>query len=76
MDIEKSKGKYTLERMQQMATIASTADGLLIEGNGFKVSALTGSPDMLLFACERIEELEEQNENLGYEMLNIQSMQD
>jgi len=41
-----------------MASIASTADGINIEGNNFKVNALIGSPDMLLFACERIIELE------------------
>lgn len=60
MNIEKSEGKYTVEQMQQMATIASTADGLEVSGNNFKVCALTGSPDMLLFACERIKELEQE----------------
>jgi hypothetical protein len=63
MDIAKSEGKYTVDQMQQMATIASTADGLNVEGNNFKVCALTGSPDMLLFACERIKELESFNMN-------------
>jgi len=58
MDIEKAQGVYTTEQMEQMATIASTADGISIEGNSFKVTALTGSPDMLLFACEKIRELE------------------
>jgi hypothetical protein len=58
MDVAKSEGEYTIDQMQQMATVASTADGLNIEGNNFKVCALTGSPDMLLFACERIKELE------------------
>ena len=50
MDIQKAEGSYTLERMQQMATVAATADGLMIEGNNFKVGALTGCPDMVLFA--------------------------
>ena len=59
MKIAKSEGNYRVEQMQQMATIASTADGLTIEGNNFKVCALTGSPDMLLFACERINKLEQ-----------------
>jgi len=60
MDIAKSEGNYTVEDMQLMATVASTADGLNIEGNNFKVCALTGSPDMLLFACEKIKELEQE----------------
>ena len=60
MEIAKSEGKYSIDEMQQMATIASTADGLSIKGNNFKVCALTGSPDMLLFACERIKELEQE----------------
>jgi len=58
----RSQGKYTLEAMKKMAIIASTADGLVIEGNGFKVSSLTGSPDMVLFACEKIKELTERLE--------------
>lgn len=58
MEIVKAQGNYDLKNMQNMATVASTADGLLIEGNNFKVTALTGCPDMLLFACERIDELE------------------
>jgi len=58
MEIVKAEGDYTLEKMQQMATVASTANGLMIEGNNFKVGALTGCPDMVLFACERIECLE------------------
>ncbi len=62
IEIANSEGKYTVEQMQQMATIASTADGLSIEGNNFKVCALTGSPDMLLFACEKILKLQENNQ--------------
>ncbi len=54
LEIAPSQGEYTLETMQKMATIASTADDLSIEGNNFKVNALTGSPDMVLFACEQI----------------------
>lgn len=60
MDIEKSQGNYATEQMQQMATVASTANGLNIEGDNFKVNALTGCPDMVLFACERIKELEQE----------------
>lgn len=59
MITEKSKGNYKTEEMQLMASVASTADGLNIEGNNFKVCALTGFPDMLLFACERMKELEQ-----------------
>ena len=58
--IRKSEGKYELQFMQKMATVAATADGLNIEGNNFKVGALIGCPDMVLFACERITELEEE----------------
>jgi hypothetical protein len=56
----KSEGNYTLEQMQQSATIAQTADGLEISGNSFKVTSLTACPDMVLFACERIEKLEQE----------------
>ena len=62
--IRKSEGKYELQFMQKMATVAATADGLNIEGNNFKVGALIGCPDMVLFACERIAELEESNKTL------------
>jgi hypothetical protein len=58
MDIRKSEGKYGLQLMQKMATVAATADGLKIEGNNFKVGALIGCPDMVLFACEHINNLE------------------
>jgi hypothetical protein len=57
-ELRKSEGKYSLVLMQKMATVAATADGLAIEGNNFKVGALIGCPDMVLFACERIAELE------------------
>lgn len=60
METGKSEGKYTVEQMQQIATVAQTADGLEISGNNFKVTALTGCPDMVLFACERIKELEQE----------------
>ena len=55
MEIEKSQGQYDLDKMQMMATVASTANGLEVKGNTFKVNALTGCPDMVLFACEQIE---------------------
>ena len=58
-ELRKSEGAYKIELMQQLATIAATADGLTIEGNNFKITALTGCPDMLLFACETIIETEE-----------------
>lgn len=54
MQLGKSQGDYTVERMIQMATISQTADGLEISGNSFKATALTGCPDMVLFACEEI----------------------
>tara|TARA_R110000851_G_C12802726_1_gene537632 strand:- start:41 stop:454 length:414 start_codon:yes stop_codon:yes gene_type:complete len=54
MKIEKAQGIYDLIKMQKLATIASTANGLEISGNNFKITALTGCPDMLLFACEQI----------------------
>ena len=54
----KSQGKYTIDRMRAAAEISSTANGLEISGNAFKVTELTGCPDMLLFAVERIEALE------------------
>jgi hypothetical protein len=57
-NVRKSEGKYKLDFMQKMATVAATADGLSIEGNNFKVGALTGCPDMVLFACESIATLE------------------
>jgi hypothetical protein len=60
MNIRKSEGKYSLVLMQKMATVAATADGLAIEGNNFKVGALIGCPDMVLFACERIAELQKE----------------
>jgi hypothetical protein len=58
MEIRNSEGKYSVTLMQKMATVAATADGLSIEGNNFKVSALIGCPDMVLFACEEIARLE------------------
>lgn len=58
MDIKKPEGTYKIENMQQMASVASTADGLRIEGKNFKVTALAGCPDMLLFACEQIKQLQ------------------
>lgn len=54
MEIGKSEGDYTIKRMQQMATVAQMADGIEISGNDFKVTALCGCPDMVLFACEEI----------------------
>jgi hypothetical protein len=58
VDVEKSQSRYTVEEMQRMATIASTPDGLSIEGNNSKVMAFLGTPNMLLFACEKILTLE------------------
>ena len=58
----KPQGNYTLKQMQQSAKIASTADGIEISGNQFKVTELQACPDMLLFACEKIIKLEEDNE--------------
>lgn len=60
MDSGKSEGIYTIDKMKQMATVAQTAEGLEVSGNNFKVNALIGCPDMTLFACERIEALEQE----------------
>ena len=60
MEIGKSEGTYTVEQMQKMATVAQTANGLEIKGNNFKVTSLIGCPDMVLFSCERIKELEQE----------------
>lgn len=51
----KPQGNYTLKQMQQSAKIASTADGIEISGNQFKVTELQACPDMLLFACEKLQ---------------------
>ena len=65
----KAEGKYTIEDMQKHASVASTADGLKLEGPNFKLTCLTACPDMLLFACEelakaneRVSELEKEND--------------
>jgi hypothetical protein len=55
----KPQSKYTIKRMLNAAEIASTADGLQISGDTFKVIELTSCPDMLLFAAQRIQTLEE-----------------
>lgn len=73
MNIEKSEGNYTVEQMQQMATVAQTADGLEISGNNFKVTALTGCPDMVLFACERIKQLENEHKKLRIQLVKYNS---
>lgn len=65
MDIAKSEGKYTTEQMQKAATLTSTVDGLEISGNNFKVNTLMGCPDMVLFACEK-------NQLLEQEILSLQ----
>ena len=74
MNIAKSEGNYTVERMQQLATMASTMDGLSIEGNNFKITCLTGCPDMVLFACERIKELEQELVNTQIVVTEIQDL--
>lgn len=51
----KPEGSYTLKQMHQSAKIASTADGIEISGNQFKVTELQACPDMLLFACEKLQ---------------------
>jgi len=58
--IEKPQGTYTVEKMQKTASIASTADGLRIEGNNFKLVNFQACPDMLLYSCELIKDLEKQ----------------
>lgn len=52
--IQKAEGSYKLEDMQKRASVASTADGLTLEGPNFKLGCLTACPDMLLFACEEL----------------------
>lgn len=68
--IQKAEGSYKLEDMQKRASVASTADGLTLEGPNFKLGCLTACPDMLLFACEElakanqlVAELEKLNNN-------------
>lgn len=56
MSIRKSEGTYSVIEMQKLATCAATADGLEISGNNFKVGALIGCPDKVLYCCELIEE--------------------
>jgi hypothetical protein len=63
-----SEGEYKIETMAKMAKVASTANGLTIEGNNFKVTALTGCPDMLLYACSQLVELTKENEKLKAEI--------
>lgn len=53
--IRKSEGEYTIEEMQKLATCAATADGIEVSGNNFKVGALIGCPDKVLYCCEVIE---------------------
>lgn len=54
----KSEGSYTVKQMQRAARSAALIEGLKIEGNNHKVGCLLGAPDMLLYACERITQLE------------------
>jgi hypothetical protein len=74
METGKAEGKYTAEQMQQMATVAQTADCLEISGNNFKVNALIGCPDMLLFSCERIKELEQERLQTQLAVTEIQNL--
>ena len=74
MESGKPQGKYTVEQMQQMATVSQTADGLEISGNNFKANALMGCPDMVLFACERIKELEQELVNTQIVVTEIQDL--
>jgi hypothetical protein len=54
----KSEGTYAVDEMQFSASKAYHADGLRIEGNNFKIGCMMACPDMLLFACEKINALE------------------
>ena len=79
----KAEGKYTIEDMQQHASVASTADGLKLEGPNFKLTCLTACPDMLLFACEelakaneRVAELESQRQLLTKRIEPLLDMQE
>jgi hypothetical protein len=53
-----AEGTYSIEEMQFSASKAYYADGLRIEGNNFKVGCMQACPDMLLFACDKINALE------------------
>jgi len=75
-ELRKSEGVYKLELMQKLATVAATADGLTIEGNHFKATALTGCPDMLLFACETIIEQADKITELKAENARIKRLLD
>lgn len=74
METGKSEGNYTVEQMQQMATVAQTADGLEISGKNFKVTALTGCPDMVLFACEQLDETQQELLHTQHELSQIQDL--
>lgn len=54
----KSERKYTLKEMIQAASISSTANGIKVDGPAFKVIELMSCPDKLIYACERIQDLE------------------
>lgn len=62
--IQKAEGSYKLEDMQKRASVASTADGLTLEGPNFKLGCLTACPDMLLFACEQLAKANERVKEL------------
>lgn len=62
--IQKAEGRYKLEDMQKRASVASTADGLTLEGPNFKLGCLTACPDMLLFACEELAKANERVKEL------------
>lgn len=66
--IQKAEGSYKLEDMQKRASVASTADGLTLEGPNFKLGCLTACPDMLLFACEELAKANERVRELESEL--------
>ncbi|AJP43437.1 hypothetical protein EP12_06800 [Alteromonas australica] len=70
----KAEAKYTIEDMQKHASVASTADGLKLEGPNFKLTCLTACPDMLLFACEELTKANERVKELEKESLAFRSI--
>lgn len=64
MSNEKAQGVYTVEKMRKTASVAATADGLSMSGNNFKLGCFQACPDMVLHACDRIEQLESEIQKL------------
>jgi hypothetical protein len=55
MKSRKTQGENSIEQMQRAAEVTQTADNLKTSDKSLKVNALCGTPDILLYACEKIE---------------------